>query len=663
MALWRAFGVSWGVLLLLLQAMWWPSGGAFYLPGLAPVNYCRENATTPQCQSNVALYVNRLTSDQWAIPYEYEHFDFCRTDETVSPSENLGQVVFGERIRLSPYKISFLKNVQCRALCNKTYRANDHGSVRRLATLKAGMRRQYKHHWIVDNMPVTSCYSPPDMSSHTCTMGFPMGCYSSHTSRRMKGICGVFATYTKPETYYLFNHVDLTISYHESDNSWGSSFIKEGGRIISIKVQPRSIAHGPGPLSCDSSEPMAFVKGDSGTTTVQYTYSVTFQRNDHVRWSSRWDYILESMPDSRIQWFSIVNSVLVVLFLTGMVGMILARTLHRDIARYNDPKDDEDAKEEVGWKLVHGDVFRAPPNVMLLSVFLGSGTQIFFMSFITLLFACFGFLSPANRGGLMTCAMVLFVCLGTPAGFMSAVVYKACGGTKWKLNVMLTALVCPGAVFFIFFVLNLLLWANESSAAIPFTTLIVLLALWFGVSLPLTFVGAYFGFKRPAITYPVRTNQIPRQIPPCILSVQPVPLILGGGLLPYGCMYIQLFFVLNSIWSNQIFYMFGVLFLVFLVLMVTCTQTSILFCYLHLCAEDYRWWWRSFLTSGSSALYLFFYCVIYFNRLDLTGAASTVLYFGYSAIIVILVFLLTGTAGFLACFWFVRKIYGVVKVD
>ena len=58
-----------------------------------------------------------------------------------------------------------------------------------------------------------------------------------------------------------------------------------------------------------------------------------------------------------------------------------------------------------------------------------------------------------------------------------------------------------------------MLWYYGSSAAIPFFTLVALLALWFGVSVPLTFVGAYFGFRKPMIEQPVRTNQIPRQIP------------------------------------------------------------------------------------------------------------------------------------------------------
>ena len=34
-----------------------------------------------------------------------------------------------------------------------------------------------------------------------------------------------------------------------------------------------------------------------------------------------------------------------------------------------------------------------------------------------------------------------------------------------------------------------------------------------------------------------------------------------GGILPFGCIFIQLFFILNSIWSHQVYYMFGFLLL------------------------------------------------------------------------------------------------------
>eukprot|EP00913_Durusdinium_trenchii_P033450 g31317.t1 len=62
--------------------------------------------------------------------------------------------------------------------------------------------------------------------------------------------------------------------------------------------------------------------------------------------------------------------------------MILLRTLHRDIATYNQVPTEEEAKEETGWKLVHGDVFRKPNHSTLLSVLAGSGMQLLGMSVV-----------------------------------------------------------------------------------------------------------------------------------------------------------------------------------------------------------------------------------------------------------------------------------------
>ena len=83
-------------------------------------------------------------------------------------------------------------------------------------------------------------------------------------------------------------------------------------------------------------------------------------------------------------------------------------------------------------------------------------------------------------------------------------------------------------------------------------------------------------------------------------------------------------------------------------------------------AQDYRWWWRAFWTSGASAIYVFLYAVTYyFSRLHMhvTNLSTTVLYFGWTLIISALFFVLTGTIGFAASFMFVRKIYASIKVD
>jgi transmembrane 9 superfamily protein 2/4 len=65
-----------------------------------------------------------------------------------------------------------------------------------------------------------------------------------------------------------------------------------------------------------------------------------------------------------------------------------------------------------------------------------------------------------------------------------------------SVTTILSPQLCVSIVFSVFFVLNLVFWWMGSSAAIPFVTLVGLLGLWFGISVPLTFVGAYFGFRK-----------------------------------------------------------------------------------------------------------------------------------------------------------------------
>mmetsp|Transcript_28288 Transcript_28288/g.67991 ORF Transcript_28288/g.67991 Transcript_28288/m.67991 type:complete len:295 (+) Transcript_28288:1115-1999(+) len=293
--------------------------------------------------------------------------------------------------------------------------------------------------------------------------------------------------------------------------------------------------------------------------------------------------------------------------------------------------------------------------------------QLFVMSILTLTFGAFGFLSPANRGALLSSILFFFVLMGVPAGYVSARFCKLVKEPNHFKTTLLTATVFPGACFAMFFILNMVVWAKQSSTAVPFGTLVVLMLLWFGVSLPLIFFGAYLGFKREVIEVPCITNPIPRQIPPYPWYLHIGCTTLVGGLLPFGCVFVEMLFILSSIWQHRFYYMFGFLFMVFLILVVTCAEITIVFTYLNLCAEDYRWWWRSFFTAGATAVYMFAYATYhFFARVHVQATidlSSVCVYFGYMFIISYAMFVMTGYIGFISTFMFVKKIYGSIKVD
>ncbi|KAK7338943.1 hypothetical protein VNO77_19577 [Canavalia gladiata] len=129
-----------------------------------------------------------------------------------------------------------------------------------------------------------------------------------------------------------------------------------------------------------------------------------------------------------------------------------------------------------------------------------------------------------------------------------------------------------------------LLVSSLSTRAIPFSLFVILILLWFCIFVPLILVGGYFGARAPHIKYPVRTNQIPREIPQ-----QRYPswlLVLGADTLPFRTLFLELFFIMSSIWMGCVYYVFRFLFIVLILLVVVCAEVSLVLTYMHLCV---RW--------------------------------------------------------------------------
>lgn len=227
----------------------------------------------------------------------------------------------------------------------------------------------------------------------------------------------------------------------------------------------------------------------------------------------------------------------------------------------------------------------------------------------------------------------------------------------------MTPLFIPGIIFGAFFILNLFVWAKGSSGAVPFGTMLALVLIWFVISVPLSVAGSWLGFKqavsqlwsskcplqltrsKQSIEGPTKTNQIPRQVPPMAGSLRTIPSILLTGILPFGAIFVELYFIMTSLWTNKIYYMFGFLFLCYGLMIITSAATTVLLVYFLLCAENYRWHWRAFAGAGMTGGYVFVNALIFWaTRVSFGGLTGAVLYVGYSALISFIVFILTGTS-------------------
>ena len=195
--------------------------------------------------------------------------------------------------------------------------------------------------------------------------------------------------------------------------------------------------------------------------------------------------------------------------------------------------------EESGWKAIHSDVFRPPKRLSwLLPPMIGSGIQ-FLCVFMVIareslrnrtfsslrctyyerLVRGLSHTTPISyQTGVVSLGVLLFLVLGIFAGFYSGKFFNVVMSIEtartisWRRNAVYTATIFPSVIFGLFFVLNFFLWGERSSAAIPVGTFLLFVFLWFCVSLPLIYIGAFFARER---TYePVRPfNYIARPEP------------------------------------------------------------------------------------------------------------------------------------------------------
>lgn len=403
--------------------------------------------------------------------------------------------------------------------------------------------------------------------------------------------------------------------------------------------------------------------------TVHFTYQITWKESN-IEFAKRFEkYLDPSFFQHRIHWFSIFNSFMMVIFLVGLVAMILMRTLRKDFARYgrdDDSLDDieRDIGDEYGWKQVHGDVFRPPAHPLWFSAVVGVGSQLATVALAVILIAILGDLYT-GRGSLLTTVIFVYAATSPVSGFFGGGLYARLGGKEWIKQMLLGASLFPALVSGIAFSINFIAIYYHASRAIPFTTMLVVVAIWMFVIVPLTLVGAVLGRNLASTAdNPCRVNPLPRPIPEKKWFMEPLVIVLLGGVLPFGSIFIEMYFIFTSFWAYKIYYVFGFMLLVFAILVVVTLCVTVVCTYFLLNAEDYRWHWTSFLAGASISLYIYLYSIYYFVfKTKMYGAFQTSFYFGYMLILAVGLGILCGTVGYVGSSVFVRQIYRNVKID
>jgi len=554
---------------------------------------------------HVPLYANKVGPFQ--NPSEtYRYFDlpFCQPEHMTEKREDLGEVLNGDRMVDAQYKLDFNVDKESEVLCKKKFKAED------VAKFREAVKNSYYFQMYYDDLPLWGFIGKVEKESKI------------------------------DQKYSLFTHLHFDIKFNKD-------------RVIEISVRTDPS------FTVDITE--------DKEVEIEFVYSVKWAETD-VPFKRRMDVYSKSssLPQHlEIHWFSIINSCVTVLLLTGFLATILMRVLKNDFIKYSHDEETADEQEETGWKYIHGDVFRYPPHKSLFSAVLGSGTQLLALAIFIFMLALVGVFYPYNRGALYTALVVIYALTSGIAGYTAASFYRQLEGTNWVRNLLLTGCLFCGPLFLTFCFLNTVAIAYNATAALPFGTILVILLIWTLVTSPLLVLGGIAGKNsRAEFQAPCRTTKYPREIPPLPWYRGTVPQMAMAGFLPFSAIYIELYYIFASLWGHKIYTIYSILFIVFIILIIVTAFITIALTYFQLAVEDHQWWWRSVLCGGSTGVFIFGYCVYYyFARSDMTGFMQTSFFFGYMTCICYGFFLMLGTVGFRASLLFVRHIYRSIKCE
>ena len=391
---------------------------------------------------------------------------------------------------------------------------------------------------------------------------------------------------------------------------------------------------------------------DIDSKDINFTYSILF--DDLVDNTNARDkrYIESEVPkkSSLLVICSIVVSVLIIIFMVYFITKSENNTMDTDFDEYNGYE----------WKLIHGDVCRAPNKQSRLSALIGWGSQLALTFILVLIQGILDKIKLNVVSSLVKGFLVSFLISAPFGGFISGKLFKTIGSKGWKSMAFFSSLMLTSISSVLILILKIRLSLNSSSVMLPFKSIL----LFISCNFILYFIGTLIGLRGKGFELSQKVNQLPRQIPPQNTFFVVFINILGGCFIFISILlYCKVFF--NLIWkfSNISFDIYHLLLNIILLFLQSAT-VGIISSYYLLNKEDYRWWWNSFKSGFFVGIfyiiYLIYYCINYYVPSD---KDSLLIYIVVNMMGCFGLSIVCGTFSFIGSFFFIQKIYNSLKVE
>ena len=586
--------------------------------------------------SQLQIQVGSLSSLNNIIPFSYAKLKICNSDKIIKVEDTLGEILTGEKIFSTGYNVLTGNDSFCETLCYNEFDEESLNLIKRL------IKGNYFINWYLDKLPagIISYDIYTKQTNIDYFKGIPLG-------------------FIENDIYYINNHLQFHILINEvSRNKYN---------VVGFNILPMSLEHnGENAICANQSKNLLnnfLIKPQPLTENnkILFTYDIIFEKSN-ITLGLRWDHYKTS--NSKIHWIGIILSQVIVIGLAVIIIMVLIKNIKSEIDIYNNKVINFEFVDYYTWKELSGDVFRAPlRNPMLLSAIIGNGVQLFLMLAITLFLGSVGFENPEQRAHLLNMGIISFCIMGLHGGYISTKIYQFFKGKYWLFNALLTSTIFPGILLIGYFIVNIILVLEKSSAAANASDILSLFILWIFCSFPLTLIGSFLGIKCRPISAPCKTNPVPSFVPekPWYLHYKFMTFITG--IIAFGTFFIELNYVMGSLWKHQIYFLAFFLWISLILFIIICGEFAIIVVFWNLCYGDYNWWWKSFLIGGSPVIYFVLFSIYYFLNSQIRRLSAIVVYFGIMGLISSMSLFICGSMSVLITFIFVRFIYSRIKIN